>query len=890
MKNVDFGRPDPDKLLLKINESFEEAVQGKLKIFFGMCAGVGKTYAMLEDAQRARKNKTDVVIGIVETHGRKDTDRLTEGLEKIPRKKITYKNSSFFEMDIDAIISRNPSLVIVDELAHTNLPGSRHLKRYQDVLELLSRGINVFATLNIQHLESRAETVKQITGAIIRETLPDSVFDRADEIELIDITQDELLGRLSEGKVYTAEKSVTAVNNFFRKGNLTALREMALRLTAERVDRQLRDYKEKKNNPGVWKSSASLMVAIGPSPYSVELIRWTRRLAYTMEANWYAVYVEAEQKISDENKELLLKNFELARELGAEVLTTSDTDVASGLLRIAYEKNVSQIIIGKARKRSILDKLLKKDILEKLLSNSGNIDVHIVGGDIRSAKSDFSSLLSFYSNPGSYVVSILVIFLAGIIAFPFREEIGYQTISLLFLLVVALMPLFKLGPSSVLLAALLAAVGWDFFFIPPQFTLHIEKPEDVLLLIMFFLVASVTGVLSARSKKNEAFLRQREIRANALYSLTKQLSEARSLDEVAKIAVSQIKTVFDADVCLIFKNEGGALSSHPHPAGGFNPGETGISHASWVYTNRTKAGRFTKTLPSAAATYYPLESRGSVLGVIAVNHKSETPPGFDQQALLETFIKQIATVTEREFLNEIAKSAYLYSESEKLYKNLFNSLSHELKTPLTTIISAASSLENPELLSDKESVKSLSYEIGVASQRLNILVENLLDMARLESGVIKPKYEWHDVRDIVESIQLKLKHEAESHPFTVLIIGETEIFRFDFALIEQALINILRNSITYTPKESEIVLSVHSEAGYCVFEIRDSGPGFPDDSIHRVFDKFFRLPGTRTGGTGLGLSIAQGFIEAHQGSITLRNNPDKGATFVIKIPIIKQAP
>lgn len=890
MNNIEFGRPDPDKLLLNIQESSEEGVQGKLKIFFGMCAGVGKTYAMLEDAQRAAKNKTDVVIGIVETHGRKDTELLTAGLERIPLKEIQYKTSRFFEMDLDAILARNPSLVIVDELAHTNLPGSRHIKRYQDVLELLNRGINVFTTLNIQHLESRAEIVKQITGAIIRETLPDSVLDRADEIELIDITPDDLLGRLSEGKVYTAEKSIAAVNNFFRKGNLTALREMALRLTAERVDRQLREYKERNNIPGIWKSSTSLMVAIGPSPYSVELIRWTRRLAYTMEAKWYAVYIETEQKISDENKELLLKNFELTRELGGEVITTSDTDVAKGLFRIAHEKNISQIIIGKARKRSLQDRLLKKNILNKLLSNSGKIDVHVVGGEIRHSKSDFSSLFSFSSNIGSYFIAVIAILLTGVIAFPFREEIGYQTISLIFLLVVALMPLFKLGPSSVLLAALFAAVGWDFFFIPPQFTLHIEKPEDVMLLIMFFLVASVTGVLSARSKRNETFLRQRELRANALYSLTKELSEARSLDDVSKIAVSQIKTVFDADVCLIFKNAEGTLSHTPHPVSSFDPQETGMSHAAWVFTNRTKAGMFTKTLPSAAATYYPLESRGSILGVIGIHHHAETAPGFDQQALLETFIKQIATVTEREFLNDIAKNAYLYSESEKLYKNLFNSISHELKTPLTTIISAVSSMENPEILRDSDSVRSLAFEIDVASKRLNILVENLLDMARLESGVIKPKYEWHDIRDLTDSIQKKLEKEAESHRLTIRITGEAEIFCFDFGLVEQALINILRNSIAYTPKGSEVILSVHSDSENCFFEIRDFGSGFPPESIPKVFDKFFRLPGTKTGGTGLGLSIAQGFIEAHKGTITLRNNKEKGAAFVIKLPVIKQIP
>lgn len=878
-------RPDPDDLLESIREKEEKENQGKLKIFFGMCAGVGKTYSMLQAAHIAKKEGIDVVIGLIETHRRTETEELTAGLQIIPPVKIEYRGSVFSEMDIDTLIRRKPRLVLVDELAHTNIPGSRHTKRFQDVLELLNNGIDVYTSLNVQHLESRAETVKQITGTEIRETLPDSIFDRADEIELIDITPDELLKRLTEGKVYTKEKSRQAIQNFFRKGNLTALREMALRMTAERVDWQLRDYISEKKITGTWKSRQRLLVAISPSPYSAELIRWTRRLAYSMEAPWTAVYVETEQYVSEKNKDQLIKNFNLARELGSEIITTSDTDIVKGLLRVAKENNVTQIIVGKSRKIDLITLLFRKDAVKRLLNTSGDIDVYVVGGAFRQHKYDYESLFRFHSSPGKYFFSALIVSIVALLCYSVYGDSGYQTVALLFLLTIALLPLFNFGSGPILLAAFISALSWDYFFIPPKFTLHIGKVEDVLMLIMYFILAMVTGVLSARIRTQERFVRQREEKTNALYNLTKKLSVAYDINTITEIAIQNIKNTFNVEALVIYLSAESSLSDLPHPASTFELNNLEWGYADWVSKNAQKAGRFTNTLPLAEATYYPLTGRKKVLGVVGVKAVNNQQMSFDQQNLFDTFIIQIAAAVEREYLNETAKEAFLISESEKLYKTLFNSISHELKTPLTTIISASSSIDSPNVTENGTMVRSLTHEISIAAMRLNTLVENLLDMTRLESGIMKLKLDWHDIGDLAQSISAKLKDELAGHKLKINFENEIELFKFDFALVEQAVINIVRNSILYSPPGSEIKIGFYEEKEQCIIRISDNGPGFPEESLDRVFEKFYRVPGTKTGGTGLGLSISKGFIDAHNGHITVRNNKEGGALFTIEIPL-----
>lgn len=884
--NATEERPNPDSLLESIKQEELNARKGKLKIFFGMCAGVGKTYTMLEAAQKAKHERIDVVIGLVETHNRRETQLLLEGLEFVHLKEIEYRGTVFKEMDLDSVLERKPELVIVDELAHTNIPGSRHVKRYQDVFEILNNGIDVYTTLNVQHIESRAETVRQITGSVIRETVPDSVFEKADEVELVDIIPDELLKRLSEGKVYTPERSQQAIRNFFRKGNLTALREMALRMTAERVDWQLRDYKTEMKIDAIWKSSQRLMVAVSPSPYSADLIRWTRRLAYSMETSWIAVYVETGQKISEENKELIQKNFNLARELGAEIITVSDKDLVGALIRTAKENNVTQIIVGKSREKKFLRLAGYHDIVERLIKNSGDIDVYVVGGDKKEEGTvSWKNYPRFQSSWLRYQLAMLIVIIVGVFCYSVYKDIGYQTVSLLFLLTVSLLPLFNFGPGPTFLAALLSALSWNFFFIPPQYTFHIYKVEDALMFVMYFIVAIVSGFLTARIRSQEIFVKQREKRTNALYNLTKDLSAANDLNEAAEVSVKNITQHFDVDVVLFLLDQEKKLSPASHLTSTFSIDDGEWRIAQWAYLNKQKCGMFTNTLPLAFATYYPLNSLRNNLGVLGIKTKNEKPLLFDQQILLDTFIAQITTTLEREYLNELAKESLVVSESEKLYKTLFNSISHELKTPITTIISAASSFSSEENLKNENFVKKILREINIAAERLNRLVENLLDMARLESGVLKLKSDWHDISDLIYGAVNRLKNELTNHKLTIEIQKEIKLFKFDYGLMEQALINIIHNSVTYTREGSEILINVKTENDSCVISIADNGAGFTEETLPKLFQKFYRVPQTKTGGTGLGLSIAKGFIEAHKGSVKAENRETGGAMFTIKLPM-----
>jgi two-component system sensor histidine kinase KdpD len=886
MPALEQNRPDPDELLKKIQQEEIESTQGKLKIFFGMCAGVGKTYTMLEAAHKAKQEKIDVVVGIVETHKRAETEELTKGLEFVPLKEVNYRGTIFREMDLDAILTRKPILVLVDELAHTNIPGSRHLKRYQDVLELLNNGINVFTTLNVQHIESRTDTVLQITGTTIRETVPDSVFDRADDIELVDITPDNLLQRLSEGKVYTTEKTVQAVQNFFRKGNLTALREMALRIAAERVDKDVLDYKTEKRIDATWKSGQKLLVAIGPSPYSANLIRWTRRLAYSMEAPWIALYIENDLKISDEKKKIITDNFNLAKELGAEVIMIQSTEVVDALIRIARENNVTQIVIGKSRRPYILHPSFRKDYVKELLKKSGDIDVYIVGGERKDLKNLFRNIsYTPQSAFKKYAQAASIIFILSLVCYAFRPQIGYQSVSLLFLLFLAILPLFNFGPGPILVSALLSAFSWDYFFIPPQFTLAIGKVEDILMLVMYFIVATVTGTLSSKIRTQQSILRQREKRITSLFILSKELSSAVSLDDIADIAIKKIGQTFDAQTAIIFYESANKLGTELRKSSSIQNANVEWNIAQWVFLNGQKAGKFTNTLTSASLTYYPLKSKSGSLGVAAIKFKDDEAPSFEHENLIENFISQITNAVEREYLNDLAKKSLIADESEKLYKTLFNSISHELKTPITTIMGAVSSFKDENIFQNKSVWEKIIEEIDIAAERLNRLVENLLDMARLESGNIKLKLDYHSIEDLIHSVLEKLHDEINGHVIKVDIQEDIEIFKFDYGLLEQALINIVHNSIQYTPPGSEIKVEVRAINFRCLILISDNGKGFPKEALGRLFEKFYRIPGTKVGGTGLGLSIAKGFIEAHKGTIRASNNDNGGAVFTVSIPI-----
>ncbi|HLP16141.1 MAG TPA: sensor histidine kinase KdpD [Bacteroidota bacterium] len=881
----DHERPDPDALLQRINREAEKERKGKLKIFLGMCAGTGKTYEMLKAAHELVNKQIDVVIGYVETHGRRETEALATGLPLIPRKRQEYRGAPLEEMDLDAIIARRPTVVLVDELAHTNAPGSRHTKRYNDVIELLDNGIDVYTALNIQHLESRADTVAQITGTAIRETVPDSIVEMADEVELIDISPEELLKRLAEGKVYTSDRSQAAVQNFFRKGNLTALREMALRLTAERVDQQLRDYMQTEQIAGPWKSGQRLMVAISSNPHSEELIRWARRMSYSMGASWIVVYVETSAALDGASRDQLARNIKLARELGAEVISTSDENIVSALLRVARQHNISQLIIGKSGGRRFL---WKKNLLDDLIAHSGGIDIYVVGADTQSARPmRLFSIPETHSGIGQYALAAGIIIAVVTFCAVFLGGVSYHGIAMVLLLTVSAMPLmFSSGP--VITAALLSALCWDFFFIPPKYTMWIALLEDRLMLLTYFSVATVTSVLSTRIRAQEKAVRQREDRAIALYGLTKELAAAQTRDEVMRVSIVNVKKYFSADVIAFLSDADGEISPTPHIASTFAIDQKEFSVAAWTYWNEKKAGAGTETLPFAQATYFPLSGPRYPLGVIGVRMDKEIKLSIDQEVFLDNFIRQIASAMEREFLNEMAKESIAVEESQKLYKTLFNSISHELRTPITSIMTAAENLQNEKLAADEMTRRELSGEIHLAAERLNRIAENLLDMTRIESGLIRPNIDWCDIHDVVNTALARLSTELSRHRVEVSIPQTLPLVKLDSGLIEQVLINLLFNASVYTPAGSRITINACIDSNDLEFVVADNGPGFPVASIPLLFEKFYRIPGTKTGGTGLGLSIAKGFIEAHKGTIEAANLSPSGASFTIRIPSIIQ--
>jgi two-component system, OmpR family, sensor histidine kinase KdpD len=875
------NRPDPDELLASLKQEEEKSKRGKLKIFFGMCAGVGKTYTMLQTAHAERQKGADIVIGYIETHNRKETTDLVEGFEIISRKIYEYKSTPVQEMDLDAVVARKPQIVLVDELAHTNAPGSRHSKRFQDVQEILDNGIDVYTTVNVQHLESRADTVAQITGIIIRETLPDEIFEKADEVELVDLTPEELLQRLSDGKVYTPERSQEAVANFFRKGNITALREMSLRLVADRVDRQLKDYMQQKRIRGPWKSGLHLMVIIGPSVQSTKLLRWAKSISYTMGASLAALYVQSPHKLTDAQNEQLSKNINLARQLGADVITTSGTDLVKAVLNVAHKENITHIIVGKPRYRNIFSMLVLRNFIHRLIRYSGNIDVYVLGSDRKEDNEYFRyiSFPSFSSRWRQYALASLSTISVVFAFYPFTDQIGYQVVSYVLLFLVSILAIF-MGIGPILLAATLSALIWNYFFIPPRFTFHINRAEDGLMFIMFFIIALVNGVLTSRVRNQERLSRDREERTNSLFALSKQLSVTSGINEVIRVSTKAIKKYFKVDCAFILQGGNNELLNFKDQHKEIKLTQTEWSVASWAFRHISKAGRFTETLPASEFTFYPLVGNRINPGVILA--KLNRKFSGEDEIYWETFRSQIAGALEREFLEELAHKAEVLDESDRLYKTLFNSISHELRIPVTTILGATDTLlfhDYPE-----ETRKELYSEINKASERLNRLIENLLNMSRLESGHITPRLDWCDVNDLANKVTSSLDSELGPFNLFVIIPPEMPLVKIDFGLMEQVLYNLLINAVQHAPAGSNLRIKIYYDNGFLYIQVMDRGPGFPPMELPYVFNKFYRGGDAKAGGTGLGLSIVKGFVEAHNGTVTAENRTNGGARFSIKIP------
>jgi two-component system sensor histidine kinase KdpD len=869
-------------LLASLRREEARSARGRLKVFFGMCPGVGKTYAMLSAGQQELRDKVDVVVGVVETHGRPETMALLEGLPVVPRKQTEYKGIQLTEMDLEAVLLRKPKLVLVDELAHTDAPGSRHPKRYQDVIELLDAGLNVYTTLNVQHIESRADAVRQITGAPVNETVPDSILELADEIELVDLTPEALLERLKDGKVYMGDRAANAAENFFKEAHLMALRELALRFTAERMDKRLREVRGLGVTQTVWRSGERLLVAVGPSPSSTQLIRWTRRMAAAQGAAWIAVNVESSRTLPAEARTRLDRNLALARELGAEVLVTHDEDVAGALVRVALRNKATQIVVGKSLSPRWLDTLRGGSLPDRLLRIRQPIDIYVVPPERAEKAGVWIDLAPVSVSQMREYIEVMGVLAAVTVCSWFIVPImGYRSVGLIYMMAVIALSL-RVGRWPILLAGVVSALVWDYLFIPPLFTFVIEKFDDGMMVAMYLVVALITGQLTARIRAQERHERAREERATALFHLTQALGTAKTLDEGVFTALRQADELFSAKTALLFADEGGSGQLTPHFAGSFSVDEKERAVADWVWRNRKQAGRFTDTLPSAKGFYLPLVREDAALGVLVVRVPPEASLSIAQRDLIAVFASQMALFAESEQLREAGEREKLLAESEKLHRTLLDGVSHELKTPLAVLSSVAENIGS----ATGSTRASLVDEMRTATRRLTRLVNNLLDQTRLESGTLKPKLDWCDTSDLVNAALEGVRESLAGHPLEVDVPQDMPLFRADGALMEQVLANLLLNAALHTPAGTPIFLAagVEGSRSRVFFTVADRGPGLPPEMHEHLFKKFQRGDAARAGGLGLGLSIIRGFVAAQGGDVVAGENPGGGAVFTVYLP------
>ncbi len=873
-------RPDPDAILAEMRQEVLSN-RGHLTVFLGMCPGVGKTYTMLQYAHQRLRDGVNVVVGVVETHGRSETEALLVGLPVIPRRSVEYKGVTLKEMDLDAILSARPDLVLVDELAHTNAPGSRHPKRYQDVLELLDAGISVYTTLNVQHLESRVDVVRQITGVTIRETVPDSILDRADEIQLVDLTPERLRERLEEGKVYLGEMAQAAAANFFKFENLAALREMALRFTAERADEDVRGAMRERKISGPWKAGERLIVAVGPDPHAESLIRWTRRIAGELDCPWIAVHVEPDAPPEPPIKETVTRNLSLARQLGGDVIITSGHNVSEALLRVAREQNATQIVAGKPTRSPWLHWLTGRSPAYDLIRKSGYIDVYVVQPEKQTPREQPAKTLFLSSAPASEFltagISTALVTAAALLIEPFT---GYPAIALLYLLLVVAAGM-KLSRGPVFLVAAISALLWNFLFTEPRFTFYIEHVHDAMMFAMFFIVAIAMGHLTSRLRLSEIAERRRERRTAALYDLAHQAALAPDLDTGLRAAVKLIESLFGAQAALLLRLPDHTLSNAPHPSSSFFPSEKEKSVATWAFSHRTPAGRFTDTLPDSEALHLPLQARTAVMGVLSVR-----PPGrsFDllERELLEAFAALIGTILEKDHFIEAFKHAEIIEASERLHQALFDSVSHELKTPLAAVQAGLDALARQ--IGEEEKIQATLREIQSAVRRLHRVINNLLDMTRIEAGVIELKLDWCDIGELIQESIALAGHALGAHAVIVDGAENLPMVKLDQPLIEQALCNLLLNAAGWSPSGTKIQVRVSLDKDKLVLSVLDEGKGLSESDLAHIFEKFYRASDARPGGVGLGLAIVDGFVRAHGGSARAANRENGGAEFALTIP------
>lgn len=851
----------------------------------GMVAGVGKTYSMLKAARAFKEDGGDPVIGYIEAHGRRETEDLQEGMRILPRKKIPYKDVTLEEFDLDGCLEEKPKpkLVLIDELAHTNVPGSRHNKRWQDVLEVLNNGIDVWTTLNVQHIESRAETISSITGVRVHELVPDSVIDRADEIVLIDLIPEEILGRLRSGKIYAKEKVDSATQNFFKVSNLTALREISLRLMAERVDHELKDISAIQGVSN-FKTHHRVMVAIFGSPYSESLIRYTRKLAYGLNCQWYAAHVNT-RLISDFESQLLDKNIELVKQLGGEVISTQNESVTEGLIHLAQQYGASQIIVGNSQLPWYRRLKVGGTLPEKLIKAVKGIDVTvispaekiaIVAGPKKKDKVDFEIDWRGIVTTMGYLANVT--FLNAVIL----PLVQYRAVGIIYLMGITIGSLF-IKRYNIYIAAIVGGLCWNVFFIPPKFTLHIEHQEDFMLLALYIVAGIVIGTFTRRLQEKEEILKKEGAQATQLYTITKDLSNCEDLPSLISTVQETLDRLLGCPVSVFLKPSG-ATEFDPSLEEG--KGTFMVPHKEeyalqWVIKNRLPAGKFTDTLPSSQGYYVPVISEKKTIGILAIDVSGLNLLSQDQKRIIDAIARQLSAGVERENLQSELRGKFVSEESERIYKTLLSSVSHEMRTPLAAIKGFAGVLKEK---TQEPFIQEIANEISQGVSRLDYVVQNLLDMSRLESGSLRLNLDYHDFTELVQEAISKVSVLDPKRPVHFKGEKDSPLIYLDYFLIEQTIENILRNAYSYTPSGTPIEIEINFEEDKVCLDITDYGPGIRNPDPEIVFKKFYRENPKETGGLGLGLSICRAIIELHRGTISVENVHGKGARFKILLP------
>jgi two-component system sensor histidine kinase KdpD len=876
------ARPDPDELLEHIQA--EKPLRGRLKIFLGYAAGVGKTYAMLEAAHQRRQQGVDALVGYVETHGRVETEAFLGDLEVLPRRQVEYHGVDLPELDVDAVLKRHPALVLIDELAHTNAPGSRHPKRYLDVEEILDAGIDVYTTLNIQHLESLNDVVAQVTGVVVRETVPDRVLDEASEIEVIDLPPDELLTRLNEGKVYVPEQAQRAIQQFFRKGNLSALREISLRRAAARVDDQMRLYMRTRLIPGPWPAAERLLVGVSPSPLAEKVVRTARRLADELGAEWFALYVESASRpeLGAADRQRIGSTLRLAEELGARTRTLTGRSIPDTILAYARKHNVTKILLGKPV-QSRWRELLRGSLVEQLIHASGDIDVYVISGTAEAKAASITEEWRPHRPLGRYLLAAGLVIMATLLGMLIRGDLEPANLVMLYLASTVLSAIF-LGRGPSLLVSILGVLAFDFFLVPPYFTLSVHDTQYIVTFSGLFIVSLVISTLTAQVREQAEAAIQREANTSTLYTLGRDLTSAMDLKEVASIIISRLGEAFGRDA-VIFLPQDGQLQVYARAQDyQADPNELGV--ASWAFEHGQPAGLGTDTLPAAPLRCQPMKTARGLIGVIGIHPKEPgrllTP---DQRQTFESFVHQAALAIERALLAGQAHQAELLQATEKLQTSLLNSISHDLRTPLVSITGALSSLRERSLELDQEARESLLETAHAEAERLNRLVGNLLNMTRLEAGGIRLKKEPSDIQDVIGAALEQLGERMDHRQVKVELPPDTSLVALDSALFEQVLVNLLDNAVKYSQPDSVIDLNVSENEKTLSLEVCDRGIGIPEGDLERVFDKFYRVQRPENvNGTGLGLAICKGIVEAHGGSIRAENRAGGGTLVRVTLP------